>query len=1112
MATLWKILTRRKAIDSDTGSETPLARVLNTFDLTALGVGSTLGVGVYVLAGKVASDTAGPAVIISFLIAAIASVFAGLCYAEFGARTPRAGSAYIYSYVCVGELIAFIIGWNLILEYIIGSASVAKGMSGYVNNLCNGTLNNTFRDWAPIDVPYLSSFFDFFAFSVPIILSIALAFGMKESSLLNNIFTTCNIAVVLFVIVAGAMNAHWSNWNINPNDVRNVSNTTNLGQGGFFPFGIQGVIKGAATCFYGFVGFDCIATTGEEVKNPKRAIPIAIIASLLIIFLAYFGTSTVLTLMVPYYEQNANAPIPFAFQRVHWYTAAYIVTFGAIFGLYASLFGAMFPLPRILYAMASDGLIFKFLGRVDQTFKTPVIGTLIAGLFTGSMAALFELDSLVNMMSIGTLLAYTIVAASVLLLRYVDEDNSGPINASEETALTESTEENRSVMKQIFNFGNYQTPNKTSQTVVTIDICLFCILCFLLALCALYLDNAIVNLEVIPLTLVTVILTFMALTIVSIASQPVSRTILSFQVPWVPLIPALSIFCNIYLMVMLDIATWIRFAVWMILGVPILYISRRCLYNIEEKVPRVTPIQSYENGGFYDDNLVYSDGNGAIQETLVITDQKIPSLKIVENSNESNVQTPSPSRIIESLDFVIESFEDDPITPNVMSASDPPPALVLSNKPLNGDFRDTPNSALRSELLNSLKANIDLLNPQDSENNQIELCSPGDSNLIPDNVVSVEEVENDNKGTDQQEIEPKSSSSSEISFVSACSVIDTGPNKTSDLDQVSNDICNPAPISIIPPPPPPPPPMENFTHFTTKNIVPNPSPNTQKNGSFTLERQKAKQRESPMIINKNSLNSVKLRHVHRPSIEQINLEDQGLNDPQKDENVKSTNEFYSNNVSPTLKNEENKPVTDVENLPPLVKLRHVKRPSLEDKDVKENISKSEQDSEIPKPRYMKSKSVNLGKKSNNEPLSNNQKKMEISKDAINSVKLRPVVRPSLPLNQEPPLDLPDSVKFGTAEFEEFKGKLNETLKKPVKILREPSFIDPKNASNKPEMRFSRENVIDDSLDLDKAKIIIENEISSKLNILKNMKESEPSKISNREEDSKLNADQTNKND
>lgn len=180
------------------------------------------------------------------------------------------------------------------------------------------------------------------------------------------------------------------------------------GNGGFFPYGFTGVIKGAGICFYAFIGFDVIATAGEEAKNPKKSIPIAICVSLLIIFLAYFSISSVLTLMVPYYTLDEEAPLPSVFEDIGWYFAQYIVTFGAIFGMLASLFGAMFPLPRVIYAIASDGLLFEIFERIHHKFKTPFWGTLIAGILTGTLAAFFDLDQLINMMSIGTVSLHNI--------------------------------------------------------------------------------------------------------------------------------------------------------------------------------------------------------------------------------------------------------------------------------------------------------------------------------------------------------------------------------------------------------------------------------------------------------------------------------------------------------------------------------------------------------------------------------------------------------------------------------------------------------------------------------------------------------------------------------
>lgn len=206
-----------------------------------------------------------------------------------------------------------------------------------------------------------------------------------------------NVSLVVFVTVCGCINANFDYWQIPAESV-----PSGFGNGGFLPYGIIGVIKGAGMCFFAFVGFDVIATAGEEAKDPKRSIPFAICTSLIVIFISYFGISTALTLMVPYFEQDTVAPLPTAFHQIGWIIPQYIVTFGAIFGMFSSLFGAMFPLPRIIYALADDGLIFEVFSRIHPKFRTPFYGTLIAGLLTGLLSMLFNLNQLVSMLSIGT--------------------------------------------------------------------------------------------------------------------------------------------------------------------------------------------------------------------------------------------------------------------------------------------------------------------------------------------------------------------------------------------------------------------------------------------------------------------------------------------------------------------------------------------------------------------------------------------------------------------------------------------------------------------------------------------------------------------------------------
>ncbi|XP_045497938.1 cationic amino acid transporter 3 [Colias croceus] len=564
--------------DGDTS--TPLSRCLGLIDLTALGVGSTLGLGVYVLAGAVAKTVAGPAVTLSFLVAAIASAFAGLCYAEFAARVPKAGSAYVYSYVSVGEFIAFTIGWNLILEYVIGTASVAKGMANYIDSLCNNSMANTMTRIAPIHVSFLADYPDFFAFGLVLLITVLLGVGVRESTKLNNVFTALNMATVVIVVIAGAIKSDPSNWRIDVADIPEEYRSS-AGAGGFMPWGVAGVMAGAAKCFFGFVGFDCVATTGEEAKNPKRDIPLSIVMSLAIIFLSYFTIATVLTMMWPYYLQDADAPFPHVFTQVGLPAIKWIVTIGAIFALCTSLLGAMFPLPRVLYAMASDGVLFRPLAVINKKTQTPLLATALSGLLSATMAAIFNLNQLIDMMSIGTLLAYTIVAISVLMLRYEEEPVPQLVGAK---PLAESP---AGVAKQLFNLLGLKEPTKLSANVAKCTIFIFFIVA--LVTCALLTASSV---SVVLCALGAALL----LLLLVLYRQP-RRNVqhLTFKVPLVPLVPYLSVCMNIYLMVQLDYQTWVRFIIWLALGYFIYFfygISNSSLK--EKKVPPPTTNGKYE--------------------------------------------------------------------------------------------------------------------------------------------------------------------------------------------------------------------------------------------------------------------------------------------------------------------------------------------------------------------------------------------------------------------------------------------------------------------------------------------------------------------------------------
>ncbi|XP_046678717.1 cationic amino acid transporter 2-like isoform X2 [Homalodisca vitripennis] len=495
------------------------------------------------------------------MVAATASAFAAMCYAEFAARVPQAGSAYVYSYVTVGELAAFIIGWDLVLEYVIGAASLARGLSNYIDSLLGKAMSKYLLEHLPLHVSFLSPYPDFLTFFLIVTVAGLIAWGVKESTLLNNIFTTVNLLTLTTVIVAGSFYIDKNNWSLEKDEIPekdDFGKPVRGGEGGFMPFGVSGVMAGAATCFYGYVGFDGIATTGEEAKNPRRNIPLAILMSLIVITIAYIGGACILTLMLPYYLQDEDAPLPHVFDHVNLSPVRYIVTFGAIFAISTSLLCCVFPVPRVLYSMGRDRLLFSPLSKLNSKTQTPVIAITFAGLLAALTGSLFNLDQLIDMMSIGTLMAYTVVAVCVLILRYKVREGEEQLDESSSSDDDDDA-------------GGTSHPTPTSASARRAFCALSAYIVLALATCITHVnvENQLVNGELWAIVTLLVLVLLLVITILIMCCQPKNRERLSFNVPMLPLIPCISIFVNLYLMAKLDRHTWMRFLFWLVIGMMI---------------------------------------------------------------------------------------------------------------------------------------------------------------------------------------------------------------------------------------------------------------------------------------------------------------------------------------------------------------------------------------------------------------------------------------------------------------------------------------------------------------------------------------------------------------
>ena len=407
--------------------EHTLKRTLGKANLVMLGIGAIIGAGIFVLTGAAASQHAGPAVVISFVVAGLACTFAGLCYSEFASMIPIAGSAYTYAYATLGEFIAWIIGWDLILEYLFGASTVAVGWSGYMTSflkdvgiiipdaLCNAPI---FYDVATQSYSATGAFLNLPAMAIVGIMTWLLVVGLRESANINNVIVVIKVIVILLFIILG--------WNyINPeNWVPFIPENT----GTFGEYGWSGVVRAAGIIFFAYIGFDAVSTAAQEAVNPQKDMPFGILGSLVVCTILYILVGLVMTGIVPYLQLNNPAPIAVAIDAtgdgLAWLRP--IIKIGALAGLSSVILVMLMGQPRIFFSMSKDGLLPKSFGKVHPKYKTPYITTILTGAVAMLVAGIFPIGLLGELVSIGTLLAFVIVCGGVLVLRYKQPNINRP--------------------------------------------------------------------------------------------------------------------------------------------------------------------------------------------------------------------------------------------------------------------------------------------------------------------------------------------------------------------------------------------------------------------------------------------------------------------------------------------------------------------------------------------------------------------------------------------------------------------------------------------------------------------------------------------------------------
>lgn len=428
MNRLWRTKSINELI-SDVGDDAQgLKRTLSLNALIALGIGAVIGAGIFVITGQAAANYAGPAIVLSFIISAIGCGLAGLCYAEFAAMIPASGSSYTYAYVTVGEFAAWLMGWTMILEYMISTSTVAVSWSGYLSSMfaevgihMMPALANAPYDWVDGHWVKTDAIINVPAIAITLICAGIAYVGMRESARINNFFVVLKLIVVILFIACGAFYIDTANWHpFIP------ENTGVDGQ-----YGFSGIMKGAGTIFFAYIGFEAVSTAAQEAQNPQRDMPRGILISLAICTVLYIAVALVMTGIVPFKELGGDAPIALAIDRtgdaLNWIKP--LIKIGALAGLTSVILVMSIAQPRIFYSMARDGLFFKSFAKIHPKYRTPHINTIITGVVTALIAGLVPLNVLADMVSGGTLLAFAMVCIGIVWLRKTRPDLPRPFRA-----------------------------------------------------------------------------------------------------------------------------------------------------------------------------------------------------------------------------------------------------------------------------------------------------------------------------------------------------------------------------------------------------------------------------------------------------------------------------------------------------------------------------------------------------------------------------------------------------------------------------------------------------------------------------------------------------------